>query len=199
MAPLTNAFVAAQNHLLKRSPWALERLRGFSGKQVSIKTGTFMVQFSIDESGYFQPVDGSRDNDVSIELPLAELPALASPGKDGLKANMQLKGNAELAETLGFVFRNLRWDFEEDAAKYLGDIAAHRLGLSLRAFLRAQNRVIEGFRHNTVEYLTEEARVLVPRCESAGLMPNLMTLRDDIARCEKRIEKLKKTITRFCT
>lgn len=194
MAPLTSVFVAAQNHQLGSAPWARERLRAYAGKGVTIAAGALVLHFSIGEEGYLRPVANAGASDVLIEVPLTELPALIRPGTDGVKAQLRLDGNADLAETVGFVFRNLRWDIEEDAAHFLGDIAAHRLGEALRTLRLAHMRIFEGARDNTIEYLTEEARLLVTRSDFDGLMPSLLGLRDDIARSEKRVERLSRTI-----
>lgn len=193
MEPLSLIFVAAQNHLLKRAPWALERLRAFAGKRVGITTGALALHFAIDEDGYLRAADNCA-GDVLIDLPLSQLPALIDPGLEGNRAQLQLKGDAELAETIGFVFRNLRWDIEEDAAHFVGDIAAHRLGEMLRGLHKANKRMFEGVRDNSIEYLTEEAKLLVTRSEFDALMPSLQVLRDDLARSEKRIDRLGRSI-----
>jgi ubiquinone biosynthesis protein UbiJ len=52
---------------------------------------------------------------------------------------VQIEGDVQLAAELAWLSDNLRWDFEEDLARLLGDIPAHALadaGRKLVAALR---------------------------------------------------------------
>ncbi|MBL8445514.1 MAG: hypothetical protein JNK52_15850 [Zoogloeaceae bacterium] len=194
MQALNSAFISAQNHLLKRSPWALERLRGFSGKAVILVSGSIELRFAVDKDGYLKQVSDDFPTDVRVVIPFDQLPLLAGGGSQSAKASFRLEGDADLAEAIGFVFRNLRWDIEEDLSHLVGDIMAHRLGVSARWAHKAHVRAWEGARDNAVEYLTEEARLLVTSAESAELMQPLLALRDDLARCEKRLERISRSL-----
>lgn len=195
MRLLNSAFVFAHNHLLKRSAWALERLRGFSGKRVALAVGSIKVVFSIDDQGYLLDTGNDDGADVLIEIPLTELPFLAGNGTAaGSRSTLRLDGDAELAETVGFVLRNLRWDLEEDMARLLGDVLAHRIGRAARSTHRAHLRAWESVRDNTLEYLTEETGLLLTRAQAAELTGPLIALRDDLARCEKRLERVSRTL-----
>lgn len=196
MQALNSAFVAAQNHLLKRSPWALERLRGFSGKAVVLVSGSIELRFVIDDHGYLNEVTADFPTDVRVVVPLDQLPLLAGGSSQSTKASVRLEGDAELAEVIGFVFRNLRWDIEEDLSHLVGDVMAHRLGASARWARKAHLRAWEGARDNALEYLTEEAHLLVTKAETAELMQPLIALRDDLARCEKRLERISRSLPR---
>jgi ubiquinone biosynthesis protein UbiJ len=48
-------------------------------------------------------------------------------GEERLLRAVDVAGNARLASEVMFLFRHLRWDAEEEAAKLIGDVAAHRL------------------------------------------------------------------------
>ena len=89
-----------------------------------------------------------------------------------------------------FLVRHLRWDFEEDLAKLVGDAAAHRLaGLARDAaawHVDAAQRVAGSF----MEYAVEEKRVLVRRPALEDFSAALARLRDGVERLEKRIERL---------
>ncbi|MDT9145970.1 hypothetical protein RSW78_25420, partial [Escherichia coli] len=90
---------------------------------------------------------------------------------------------------LAFVFRNLEWDVEADLARVVGDIAAHRLtrfGAGLFDGLReAFRRTVQ----NVAEYATEETPLVAPRRDIAAFCADVDTLRDDVARLEKRIAR----------
>ena len=108
-------------------------------------------------------------------------------------AKVRIEGNAEFADALGFVFRNLRWDLEEDLSRIIGDIAAHRIVSTGVALGEAQKRFALGLTGNAVEYLTEEQPVLVIRPMVQGLDEDMRKLRDAVARLEKRVDKLQKS------
>ena len=53
--------------------------------------------------------------------------AAALQGEEQLMRAVDVAGNARLASEVMFLLRHLRWDVEEEMAKVLGDVAAHRL------------------------------------------------------------------------
>jgi ubiquinone biosynthesis protein UbiJ len=89
-----------------------------------------------------------------------------------------------------FLARHLRWDVEEDVAKIVGDVAAHRLvGLARDAaawHADAARRIAGSF----VEYAVEEKRALVKRAALEEVAAAHARLRDGLERLEKRIERL---------
>ena len=99
---------------------------------------------------------------------------------------------AEVAEALGFVFRHLRWDAEEDLSRVLGDIAAHRLVDGGRRFAAEGRRSLERAGGGVAEYLTEEAPLLVPRSALPAFAQEVVALRDAVARLDKRIARIEK-------
>jgi hypothetical protein len=51
-----------------------------------------------------------------------DAPLIRADRSASLFSAATISGSADLAETLGFVFRNLRWDIEHDLSRVLGDI-----------------------------------------------------------------------------
>jgi ubiquinone biosynthesis protein UbiJ len=124
--------------------------------------------------------------DVVIRLP-AETPFLLPQGLDKVMAQATVDGNAEFATELSFVFRNLRWDAEEDLAKLVGDIPAHRMVQGANRFFAWQQQAATHLAENVTEYLTLEKPVLVPRVE-------LLTLRDEIAQFDAALARAEKRL-----
>jgi ubiquinone biosynthesis protein UbiJ len=151
---LDRPFLAGLNHLLGREPWARQRLRPFAGRGARISLPPlFSLDLTVAEDGTLHggPL---ASPDVRISLPEhAPLRFFGHP-QEALAA-ARLEGTADFAEALGFVFRNLRWDAEEDLARLLGDIPARRLaglGTSLfnwqkEAWGRLSANFSEYFRH----------------------------------------------------
>lgn len=63
---------------------------------------------------------------VTISFPQDAL-LLVLTDRPAFVAAARISGSGELAECLGFVFRNLQWDIESDLSQWVGDIAARRL------------------------------------------------------------------------
>jgi ubiquinone biosynthesis protein UbiJ len=101
-----------------------------------------------------------------------------------------ISGSAELAEALGFVLRNIRWDIESDLARLVGDIAAHRLvkgGKSLAAWQLGQARNLA---LNLAEFYTEEDPLIARRSEVSAFCGAVPEVQAELLRLERRIAAL---------
>lgn len=183
--------VSALNHLLTGESWARERLRHFAGHHARLVSGPLRLDLAVDGEGYFRAADRPDDvlPAVTIELP-ADAPFRFLTDRNSVFAAARISGTADFAETLAFVFRNLRWDVEEDLARVVGDIAAHRLVRIGRTFLGWQRRAGRNLAANAAEYLGEESGVLVPQREMARFRAEIEALREELARLESRISRL---------
>jgi ubiquinone biosynthesis protein UbiJ len=102
----------------------------------------------------------------------------------------RIEGSAEFAEALGFVIRNLRWDAEEDLSRVVGDVAAHRLVKGSRELATRQQQAAQNFAANLAEYFTEEQPLIARQADIATFSADIDRLRDDVARLEKRLQRL---------
>lgn len=188
---LARTAVPALNHLLEGADWARERLRHFAGRHVRLTGGPLAFELAVDGEGYFRVQDQSAGEPpaVTIELP-ADTPIRLLTDRQSVFANARLSGTADFAETLAFVFRNLRWDVEEDLAKLVGDIVARRLVRSGEAMLGWQKKAGANLAANVAEYLTEESLVIVPAREVAQFRAQVDAVQSDLARLEKRVARL---------
>ena len=144
---LTSAFIGAVNHLLVDSPWARQRLAVHADGRAVLAVGSADFTFSIDEDGYLCESAGGGEADVCIALPAPGLAEL-SEGFEGLFRSARINGQVEMADALGFVFRNLRWDLEGDLARILGDAAAHRACSTARSLVGSQKSALGGMARN---------------------------------------------------
>lgn len=189
MSALQNLVAAALGHLLARENWARERLRPHAGAIVRIEGGPLALVLCIDEHGLLVASDSGGDADVILSLP-SDAPVRLLLDRQSFFAGIRLAGSADIAEVLAFVFRNLRWDVEEDLARVVGDIPARRLSL-------LGDRVVRGVREggqrlaaNVAEYAAQESGIAVPAREVTQLVSDIDRLRDDLARLEKRVQRL---------
>ena len=185
---LDRAALAVLNHLLADAAWARARLLPFAGRTARLRLPPWQLDFAIDESGQLAPAGGSPA-DVEITLP-ADAPLVALRGTDAVAKEVQVSGSAEFADALGFVLRELRWDFEEDLSGQVGDIAAHRVAGLISAFAAWQHQAATTLAENLAEYFTEEQPLLVKQSDTVSFAAGVARLRDDLAKLEKRVASI---------
>ncbi len=189
MQALPTPAILAVNHLLGQATWAREKLAPFAGHTARISMPPLDAAFVILDDGRITAPNPEAEPEVSITLP-ATAPLLALQGNDAVMRAARLEGSAEFAEALGFVIRNLRWDAEEDLSKVVGDIAAHRIVDTAQKVVGWQQRAAQSVAENLAEYLTEEQPMIARRVAIADFSRDIDTLRDDVARLEKRLQRL---------
>jgi len=182
------AFCFALNHVLRSEAWARERLVPFAGEAVELAAPPLPVlRFTIEPGGTVAA--GGPPPSLVLHLKGTFLAALTRGEEHALRA-VEVSGNARLASEVLLLARNLRWDFEEDLARVLGDVAAHRLAGALRDLagwhLDAARRLAGAF----ADYATDEALLLLRRDELTALAGGIAQLRDALERLDKRVERL---------
>ena len=188
---LVNAALKLVNHLLAGEDWARERLVPFAGQRACLELGTLKLPLLIDRRGLFVAGDRRAAASVTITLP-ADAPLRALTDRLSLLSAARLSGSAELAECLGFVLRNLRWDAEADLAPLVGDIAAHRLVAGGRKFVHWHQQQAKNLALNLAEYFTEENPTIARRLDVTDFCAEVGRLSDALARLEARVALLER-------
>ena len=85
----------------------------------------------------------------------------------------------------------MRWDIEEDLSQVVGDIVARRAVQLMGRLARWQVAGARNFALSVTEYLTEEAPAIARRQDIERFCAEVDALRDDLARCEKRLERVR--------
>lgn len=188
---LETPFAGALNHLLATQPWARERLAPFAGESLELRAPPLPgLRFRIRDDGTLQP-GAAGEPPPSLVLTLRpEAPAAALRGEEHLMRAVEVAGNERLAGELLFLARHLRWDAEEDLARLVGDVAAHRMADAMRGFIAWQRDAARRLGESLVEYAVEERPLLVPRAELAELAAAQARLRDALDRLERRVQGL---------
>ncbi|MCW5624868.1 MAG: sterol-binding protein, partial [Burkholderiales bacterium] len=101
-----------------------------------------------------------------------------------------LEGDVAFAATLRHLAANLRWDYEEDLSRFIGDVAAHRAAEMLRTVVAWPREAGARMAQSGAEYITEEAGWLPPAAEVEAWLQAVDRLRDDTERLEQRIAAL---------
>ncbi len=186
-------FAVALNVLLDSEPWARERLAPFAGEGLELRAPPLpALSFVIDADGRLLargPEGAAGSAVLVITLGPGALSA-AAKGEEEFLRSVEVAGNARLASEILFLARHLRWDFEEELAGVVGDVAAHRIAAAARGVMAwhadAARRIAEGL----VEYATEEKPLLVRRAELEEVGVKQARLRDALERLQKRVERL---------
>lgn len=183
----------ALNHLLGQASWARDRLKDFAGRSARLGLGPLGLHLAINDEGLF--VEAAREEDatpdVTITLPADAPLRLVRGGVAEVMKGAQVTGAADLADALGFVLRNLRWDAEEDLSKWVGDIAAHRLVRGAESFVSWQKDTAQRFAENLGEYLTYENPLLVRKAELDEYTRELADTVTAMDRLAQRLDRLR--------
>lgn len=180
------------NHVLRGETWALRRLQAFAGRTAKFEVFPLVFSLTVSESGEVVAAQPNTTADASFRLS----PALALRilgGDDAAYRAVEVSGEAEFAQAVEFVVRNARWDAEEDLARILGDVGAHRTVGAARELLRMQARAAQSFARNLSDYLIEERGLIVPRRDIEAFVHDVDTLRADADRLAQRVARLLQT------
>jgi len=206
--PITSAAIChGINHVLAGEPWASAELAKHAGKAIALEMpfGRFAVQ--INNNGL---LDAVRHSDPSAQNPDGEVPspvrtalvltvssqALATlltssgPSRENAFKSVTIAGDADLAQLLGRLAGQLRWEYEEDLSKLIGDAPAHFAVAQGKKIVSAGKAASRDLLENAVEYLSEEKKVLLNQRDFAIHKNQLMELRDSVERLDKRIALL---------
>src|SRR5512140_1012683 len=180
--------ILALNHLLNAEAWARDKLKPHAGQCVEFRSPPLpALRLDILDTGLL----GSAAEDAAPNLVVSIGPAALLAvlrGEDALLREIGIEGNADLAGTVQYLFRHLRWDVAEDLSKVFGDALAERMVTEGRRFAAWNRETTEKLAQNFAEYWTEEQPLLARPAEVRRFLADADQLRDDLARLEKRVD-----------
>ena len=205
--PVTSAAIChGINHVLAGEPWASAELAKHAGKAIALEMpfGRFAVQ--ITNSGLLEAVRHADSTEISdgeavppirtalvLTISSQALSALltsSGPIRENTFKSVTIAGDADLAQLLGRLAGQLRWEYEEDLSKIIGDAPAHFAVAQGKKIASAGKAAGRDLLENAVEYLSEEKKVLLNQRDFAIHKNQLMELRDSVERLDKRIALL---------
>ena len=124
-------FVPAINHLLSSEAWARAKLAAHAGKIACLDVGAVVLRLRVMTDGLLEAADtvssgAAAPANVTIRLKLADLPLLMQ-NRERAFSYVTIEGDADFANSISQVGQNLKWEAEDDLAKWVGDIAATRI------------------------------------------------------------------------
>jgi ubiquinone biosynthesis protein UbiJ len=184
--------IAVFNHLLNQQPAVRAELAAFAGRRIGITLPPLTVRGVINEQGWLAACAGEPE--ATLRLSHAAALAAAS-GRDPALRDVSLEGDAELGSAVGRLLARMRWDAGEDLSRVMGDVAANRLQRMARASLGFKGEIAWRLLENWIEHLREEAPLLASRQAVGRFVGAVDSLRDDVARSEKRLQRLEAALS----
>lgn len=190
---LTATIENVLNRGLPRSPRARELCRELQGHRVGIEVTGF-ARWVVESNG--DTLHLTRDSTAASEAelaggPLSLMALMGSAPEDILqRGDVQIRGDAELAQKFRELALLLRPDMEEELSQLVGDVPAHTLGRFARGVFGWSEKAASTTVRNIAEYLAHEKQHLVPRAEGDQLLRGVDTLREDVDRLEARLDVL---------
>lgn len=191
------ALERAINHVLKREQWALRDLSHHQGRVIELILPIGSMQWQIQDDSFIALLSEAHPQpDLVLEVDANSFSALsASQGtiKDRAMRAVKITGDAQLAQLIAKLSNQLRWEYEEDLAKMIGDAPAHFICTQAKRFAQATEKAIVDLQGNMVEYLSEEKKVLLHQRDFVSHKMEIQAVRDAVERLEKRISFLQKS------
>jgi ubiquinone biosynthesis protein UbiJ len=191
MNPQVTLLLPALNHLLAQEPWASQQLQAHAGKIACIDFSVTVLRMQITPQGFFEAAPADASANVTIRINPADVPLILQDQQRAI-SYVKLEGDADLAQTLSELGKNLRWDAEQQLSRIFGDIAGRRIVSTGKVTVNNLKNTARKINENLAEYFLEENPMLV-RPERVGeFAEQVGRTRDDVERLMKRIEKLEK-------
>ena len=121
------------NHVLQQEPAATERLRRQAGKAIEVRWGDIAFPLQATPAGLLANAPEGTAADLVLTVSDASPLSLARTLLAGERPPVAIQGDVQLAADVAWLVDNVRWDLEEDLARWLGDAPAHTLVQSARA------------------------------------------------------------------
>jgi ubiquinone biosynthesis protein UbiJ len=145
-----NRVVLFLNHVLLQEPEAMRRLARQKGQRIEVQWKTFSMKLSPTPAGLLERVQTDGFDlrlTVTDESPLD----IATTLMRGDKPGVRVEGDVQLAAEVNWLIDHVRWEPEEDAAKWLGDGPTHTLATLARNGIAALKRFAAPFKRASAD------------------------------------------------
>lgn len=181
--------------MLKAEPWAMEELARHASKVIVLSLPIGNLSFEIAPEGSLLALTNVDTPALELEVSPEVLSALAG-GQGNLREqamkSVKITGDADLAQLLGRLAGQIRWEYEEDLARFIGDAPANFAVRQGKKIVSAGKSAATDLLENMVEYVSEERKVLLNKRDFMIRKSELSALRDAVDRIEKRIQLLER-------
>jgi ubiquinone biosynthesis protein UbiJ len=192
---MTAALQTAINRVVELDQTTKSRLQKLAGKVLAIELSDVPVTLYFvpteDELQIFSHYDGVVDTRLQgSSIQLLSMGVSAKPGESLFKGEVQIQGDVEMGQEFQNILRAMDIDWEERLSYLVGDVAAHKMGNTVRSMLGWGAQTVASLQDNLAEYLKFESESLPARFELDAFEHDVDTLRDDVERLEARVQRL---------
>lgn len=180
-------------HLISQNSWANSLLQPFAGRSVKFNVSLISTTLVILENGSLAVAGESNIPDAIVTIPPSLLLRLIAKDESA-KLQISIEGDTHLAAELAKVFANIRWDYEDDLSKIVGDVPANKIGEFGRKTAHTVKETSTNLIEMLSEYWQEEKPMIAKKRHVEEFITQVDTLRADTARLEKKILKLSQTL-----
>jgi len=195
---LTATIENVLNRGLPRSPRAQQLCAELAGRRIAIEAPA-MARLLVESTGNSLRVSrGALPADAEVIGGPLSLLALggSATGAPLARGEIEVRGDAELAQKFQELAQLLRPDPEEALSAFMGDVAAHRLGRLARGALDWTRNAAATVLQDVGEYFSHERGDLVSREEGEQFLRGVDALREDVDRLDARLELLTQRLSK---
>ncbi len=190
LKPIVTHFL---QHICNQNNWSKPYLAPFSGKTIAFNFVLMKANIIILEDGSLAIAGENSAETSAPEASVYAPPSLLlriAAGDEAAKMQIKVEGDTHLASEFSKVLQNMRWDIEEDLSKVVGDIAANKIGSTTQKIVSIAKQQTIDAAEMLSEYWQEEKNILAKKRHVEQFNADVDTLKSDIARAEKRLQKL---------
>lgn len=157
----TSAFVQRftlwLNHVLASEDAAMARLLPHAGRSVRVELSGWpsllpappALSFTITRAGLLEWVGDQppAEPDLRVSVDASNPLLMMAQGLAGQRPAVEIAGDSAFASDLHWLMDNLRWDVEDDLARFIGDAPAHefmRIGRPVGQAIRSAIAMLAG-------------------------------------------------------
>ena len=184
-------FTRLLQHLIAQNSWANPLLQPYAGKSVQFNVALLNASLLVLENGSLAIAGETNVPDATISMSPSLLLRLIAKD-EAAKLLIKIEGDTELATALSKVLSHMRWDYEDDLSKLMGDVPAYELSKLARHTAATAKETSTNIAEMLSEYWQEEQPMLAKKRHIEQFNAEVDTLRADVERFEKRLNKLAK-------
>lgn len=159
---------------------------------IRVRDTSLAMYFLFDQESITLTTQYGEEPDVIISGSLLTLAGmLRGTGEAAIRSgDIELSGDAATAQRFQKLLEFAKPDIEEELSRFIGDVAAHRIGELARGLGGWAREARATMGENLREYLQEENRSLPTRYEVERFADRVSVLRDDVERIAARLDRL---------
>ncbi len=196
---LTGGLETALNTALRLDSETFRKLSRYDGKVIAIELQgipfTLFLLPGPDGINLLGQYDAEPDTILSgTPLAMAKMAFGPDASKVLFAGEVTIRGDVEIGQGFKRLLDELEIDWEEQLARYTGDIAAHKFADLLRTGSAWGQQALNILGRDATEYLQQEGQDLPLPTSVRQFLQEVDELRDDTARLEARLNRLQQHV-----